>query len=149
MKLYLRLILAALPLAFSTGSASAYQLSPPEITSHLTGRLLLNPPAGLPFQCRMRWTLKTRSAVKKGHNRLGEIVAAIGTGTGEKTCQAAFLGLPWPIEVNDANSGSILGGSFLNGSGGCTTDFTGFSVNSSGVWTIPAGGCVSGTLTSN
>jgi hypothetical protein len=143
MKLHRKLVLAALPFAFSAGSASAYQLSPPGIVSHLTGRLLLNPPAGAPFECHVHWKLKTQN----GRGKPGKIVAA--TVVSNKACQAAFVLLPWTIEVNDPDDGTILGGSFLNAEGGCTSGSFGFSLNSSGIWAIPAGGCVSGTLTSN
>jgi hypothetical protein len=140
MKLHPKFILAALPLALLAGPASAYQLSPPKTLSHLTGRLLFSPEGGTPFECHVNWNLKTRQ-------RFGQIV---GVKQKDNSCiNVVFVDLPWSIEVNNANGGQIDGGRFVGGNGSCSLNAVIFSVNSSGVWTIPTGGCVSGTLTSN
>ena len=134
------LLATALALAAAT-DASAYKLSPPDVSAHLHGKLTFTPNEGAnpqPFTCAVTFDLKTKiPAIKAVKFIKGD-------------CDGVFfINMPFPVHINDANSGVIGGGSFGSPSGNCVGEETQFQDNKSGIWTLPAGQCISGRLTSN
>jgi len=144
MKTPIAIVLVALALATATG-ASAYHFSPVRAAVHLHGKLTFTPNEGngQPFTCSVTLDLKTKP-LKTGPS----IIKAVKFPHGD--CQGVeFDGFPWGVQILNANSGAFGGGSYASADGICVTDETHFQDNGSGIWTLPVGGCLSGTLTSN
>jgi hypothetical protein len=60
-----------------------------------------------------------------------------------------FDDFPWTVNILTQNSGDFGGGTFESSYGVCTTGGTAFQDNGSGIWTLSAGQCLSGTMTSD
>ena len=136
-----QLLATALVPAIATGPACAYQLSPPDASVHLHGRMTFNPnEGGGPFTCGVTLDLKT----KKGK------VAAIKLTKGEGGCENIhFNGLPYYVTIMSHNSGNMSFIGFGSNKGNCVADGNNFKVNKSGLWTFPSGQCLSGILASS
>jgi hypothetical protein len=63
-------------------------------------------------------------------------------------CFVAFNDLPWSVGIVNANSGIIESDGY-SGNGDCVQRLNTFQVNGSGIWTLPPGQCLSGTLKSD
>jgi hypothetical protein len=140
-------LLTTVALACATAfaaSASSYVLSPPDITARLRGMVTLHPSSGAPFKCKLEMVLKTRAAVGSE----GEITSVKGTSQGPQCDHdVEFPDLPWFIGIASASTGQF--GPFLYfGSSICTQETIQFQVNSSGLWTFPAGQCMTGSIQS-
>ena len=59
-----------------------------------------------------------------------------------------FIDMPWLTSFTGAHSGTFGPIGFGSGDGSCQTDGNQFQDNKRGVWTLPAGQCLSGTLKS-
>jgi len=139
MKNPVRLLLVIAMVSTAAPAAFAYQLSPPNITSQLKGRLTFTPnEGGTPFKCKITMILKTKGFIKS------VIVDGPG-GCG----LLEFQGLPWHFNFANANSGNFGSTGFTDASGNCHQNSEQFQDNSSGVWTLTTGQCMSGTLTSH
>ena len=132
------LLATALALAATT-DASAYHFSPRDVSAHLHGTLTFTPnEGGNPFICRITFDLKTKIPLIKAVKFIkGDCVGV------------TFQGLPWLVDITGPNSGLIGGGGFSSSSGNCVQGDSSFQDNKSGIWTLPAGQCISGRLTSN
>jgi hypothetical protein len=136
------LLATALALALAAATdAAAYTWSPPNGSVHLHGRLTFTPNEGSkthPFTCSVTMDFKPKP----------HVITAVRFP--REDCEGVeFEAFPWDVYILQANAGSIGGGTFLSGAGICVTDGTQFQDNGAGVWTLPAGQCLSGTLTSN
>jgi hypothetical protein len=135
-----RLLATALALAAAT-NASAYHFSPPDVSAHLHGKLTFTPNEGAnpqPFTCLITFDLKTKiPSIKAVKFIKGDCVGV------------TFQDMPFLVDITGANSGVFGGGGFTSSFGNCVGEETQFQDNKSGIWTLPAGQCISGTLTSN
>jgi hypothetical protein len=140
MKTLSRLLLSTALVFVTATAASAYSLSPPDISARLKGTLTFSPNEGgnpQPFTCKVVLDLKTKGAGK---------ITSIKFPTGN--CEGInFQHLPWGIGLTGTNGGEFSFGSFGSANGNCVADVNNFIVNSSGVWTL-TGPCLSGTLKS-
>jgi hypothetical protein len=120
--------------------AAAYTLSPPDITAKLHGNLTFNPFEGSnpqPFRCKITLNLHTKGWIRA--------VKVDGPGN----CGLlSFQDLPWQVVVTGSNSGVFGTVSFSSSHGNCVQNNIQFQDNSSGVFTLSPGQCLSGTLTS-
>ena len=130
-------LLLATALALSTANtASAYSWSSSKTSVKLRGTLTFTPnEGGKPFKCLVVMDLKTKRS----------LITAVKF---PKNCDTVFTGLPWNVDILTENSGGFAGGSFASGHGDCVTGSTEFQVNGSGIWTLPSGQCLSGTMRS-
>lgn len=143
MKLQSILTATALTACLMGQSALGYTLAPPKTTSTLTGTLTLLPQqSGQPLTCDVRFVLRTHE------RKPPEISGAYVKGKGLCSQVGFFSSPPWQVDANSATGGGIKGGGWTVGFEGCGIPSTGFSVNSSGVWTLTPG-CYSGTMTAN
>jgi hypothetical protein len=129
--------LVALGLA-SANAASAYHFNPPDASVHLHGKMTFTPnEGGRPFSCAVALDLKTKrsriTTITFPHKHCGDVY---------------FNDLPWGVAITGANSGEILMDGFTSHLGTCVQYRTLFQVDGSGVWTLAAGQCFSGTLIS-
>jgi hypothetical protein len=134
-------IVCALVAVISATNASAYSLSPPDTTARLRGNLTFTPNNGSgtqPFTCKITLYLQTKGVIKG--------VAIDGPGN----CNfVLFEELPWRIVITDSNAGVFGEVKYSSNLGNCSQFTEDFQVNSSGVWTLAPGQCMSGTLTSH
>ncbi len=134
------LLLSVALISATATVASAYSLSPPDISARLKGMVTFNPNEGSntkPFTCKITLDLKTEK---------GKIESVkINTGVCEGV---SFQNLPWTVFNLNANSGKFGIVSYISGDGNCEQSGVQFQDNASGIWTLPAGQCLSGTLTS-
>jgi hypothetical protein len=140
MKTLPSLLLAVALITAASTAVSAYSFNPPDASVKLHGKLTFTPNEGngQPFSCGITTDLKTKR----------NLITAVKFTSGN--CQGLdFTGLPWGAVPLTANSGEIFGGRFSSGNGACVEDFNTFEVNGSGIWTLAAGQCMSGTLTSH
>jgi hypothetical protein len=140
MKAPIAIALVAL-VSLTATDASAYKLSPPDASVHLHGQMTFTPnEGGTPFTCLVTLDLKTKT---------GEI-KAVKFPKGVANCEGVnFQGMPWYINILNANSGYFSFQSFISDDGNCVGDGNRFEVTKSGVWTFLTGQCLSGTLTSS
>jgi hypothetical protein len=142
MKAPIAIALVAL-VSLTATDASAYKLSPPDASVHLHGQMTFTPNEGnnpKPFTCLVTLDLKTKT---------GEI-KAVKFPKGVANCEGVnFQGMPWYINILNANSGYFSFQSFISDDGNCVGDGNRFEVTKSGVWTFLTGQCLSGTLTSS
>jgi hypothetical protein len=138
MKGFARLLLATALACATATAASAYHLSPPDISARLRGTLTFYPDGGKPFHCKVIFYLKTKGIIKSA-----EVESPGG-------CKGLdFAGLPWFVGIINADTGDFGSLSFTGGGGGCGEGAELFQDNASGVWTLPDNGqCMSGTLVS-
>ncbi len=66
----------------------------------------------------------------------------------ENNCGVVFNDLPWDVDILNANSGEFFSDGY-SGNGTCVQSQNTFQVDGSGVWTLPAGQCLSGTFKSD
>ena len=131
------LLATALAVTVVTG-ASAYSFNPPDASVHLHGKMTFTPnEGGSPFTCTVTMDLKTK------RNKI------IAIKFPKANCDVRISGYPWGVAILNANSGKIFINGFLSSNGNCSQNWTTFQVNDSGIWTLPAGQCLSGTLKSN
>jgi hypothetical protein len=119
-------------------AASAYSWQSDKTSVKLRGTLTFTPNEGSkqkPFKCLVVMDLKTKRS----------LITAVKF---PKSPCAHFNDLPWNVDILTQNSGGFTGGSFLSGDGICNTLVTQFQVDGSGIWALPAGQCLSGTMTS-
>jgi len=138
-----RLLLCVALASATANAASAYSFSPPHILAKLKGTLTFTPnEGGQPFTCQVTMYLKTKS---------GEAIPEIRTVrlSGADCAAVAFLGLPWGVSIADAKSGQIGFRGFDSSAGDCAGEALFYQDDRRGVWTLPAGGCLSGTLRSH
>jgi hypothetical protein len=132
-------LLLATALALSTANtASAYSWSSDKTSVKLRGTLTFTPNEGSnpkPFKCLVVMDLKTKRS----------LITAVKF---PKSNCALFSDLPWNARILNQNSGGFTGGSFESSDGNCVTGSTEFTDNGSGIFTLPAGQCLSGTMTS-
>ena len=132
------LFMAATVALATANAASAYHWSPAKGSVRLHGKITFTPnEGGTPFKCSVTMDFKPArsqiTAVKFPHG----------------DCEGVgFVGFPWNVAIDNANSGGFAGGGFSSGSGICVQGGESFQVNESGIWTLPSG-CLVGTLTSN
>jgi hypothetical protein len=139
MKTFARLLLATTLACATATAASAYHLSPPDISARLRGTLTFTPDEGgsKPFHCKVTLYLKTKGIIK---------AATVDSPGG---CHGLIFGnLPWFVGVNSATSGEFGIVDFTSSAGTGIQDSVQFQDNSSGVWSLPPGQIMSGTLTS-
>ena len=88
-----------------TQPALAYQFSPTQIRSVISGKMTLTPTdAGQPFSCQVQMNLRTH-----GQTEPPEIVRVKTRGTG--LCRdVVFYDLPWQIDIMNSSGGQIVGG---------------------------------------
>jgi hypothetical protein len=130
------LLATALAVTLVTG-ASAYSFNPPVASVHLHGKMTFTPnEGGQPFTCSVTMELKT-----KRHE-----IAAVKFP--KENCGVALDDFPWDVAILNANSVEIIANGY-SGKGTCDQRLTTFQVNGSGIWTLPAGQCFSGTLKSD
>jgi hypothetical protein len=131
-------VLLAVALATAhSAAATNYHLSPPHTHARLRGRLTFSPNGGTPFNCTVTLGLKTKGIIK---------FAKVDTPSGCNGLNFGFL--PWFIGILNASSGQFGRFGFSSSNGDCNQGAIQFQDNSSGIWTLPAGQCMSGTLTS-
>jgi hypothetical protein len=121
-------------------TVSAYTFSPPNVSARLHGKLTFTPNEGAntkPFKCTVTFDLKTKT---------GEITAYKFP---RGNCEVRFEGLPWYSDITGVNSGHFSFQGFGSGNGNCVADMAQFQDNGSGIFTFPAGQCLSGSLTSS
>ena len=122
-------------------TASAYSWSPSGITARLRGVMTFNPTGGAPFNCKIEMILKTKGAT---------ITAVRGTPKGPQCNGLFFPQLPMRAQILNATNGQIQPFSWNRaGFGSCEQTAVQFTDNSSGLWTFPAGQCMSGSLQSH
>ena len=122
----------------TANAASAYHLNPPVASVHLHGKMTFTPnEGGSPFTCTVTMDLKTK------RSKIGTVKFPQGS------CNVAFFDLPWSVGILNANSGIIEVSGFSSSNGNCVQNWNTFQDNGSGIWTLPAGQCLSGTLRSN
>ena len=137
MKTLPNLILATALVLTTANAASAYKFNPPHASVHLYGKMTFTPnEGGTPFSCSVTLDLKTKK----------QDIIAVKFPKGN--CDVRFSDLPWGVEILTANSGQIFIGGFVSGNGICNQSVTTFQVDGSGIWTLPAGQCLSGTFKS-
>ena len=132
-------LLLATALALATANtASAYSWSSSKTSVKLRGTLTFTPnEGGKPFKCLVVMDLKTKRTE----------ITAVKFPKGD--CEGVgFSDIPWRVNILTQNSGHIAGGSYSSGDGICNTIITQFQDNGSGIWTLPIGGCIGGTMTS-
>jgi len=139
MKTLASLLLSVALISATATSASAYSFSPPDAAIRLTGTLTFthSEGSGQPFTCKVVLDLKTKS------NEIKAVKFPDGDCEG-----VSFVGLPWNVGISNANSGQFGQVIFESNEGNCIETVNQFQDNASGVWTLPAGGCLSGTLKS-
>jgi hypothetical protein len=139
MKTACLLLSAALACATAT-TASAYSLSPPDTFVHLRGTVTFTPnnPPHSPFHCPIIMDVKTRN---------DEVVRIKLPKTDCKNLR--FVSGPWGIQFTGPNSGYFYFGIFISDVGLCNEGANTFQLNSPGIWTMPPGQCLSGTLKSD
>ena len=125
--------------SFTANAASAYHFSPRDASVHLHGTLTFTPnEGGNPFTCRITFDLKTKIPAIKAVKFLKGDCGGV-----------TFQDMPWLVAITGPNSGLFGGGGFGSPAGNCVGRETSFQDNKSGIWKLPAGQCISGTLTSN
>jgi len=97
---------------------------------------------GTPFKCKIEMILKTKG---------GTITAVRGTPMGPQCNGLGFPDLPMRAQIGNATNGQIQPfGWSRPGFGSCEQTAVQFTVNNStGLWTFPAGQCMSGSLQSH
>jgi hypothetical protein len=142
MKRFSALCLTATLIFVMAPPASAYHLSPTNIRAKLRGTLTFYYQGGQEaFKCKVVFELRTKN------NAAGITHAKTG---GNKDCLfPEFVGLPWVVGILNANSGQFGHFAFIGGGGQCTEGVELFTDNASGIWKLPTGECVSGSLTSD
>jgi len=137
----------------SAGSANAqlaYEWSPQNTTTHLTGNLVFVPTDGngALFQCKVAFDFYTGN-IKKGADKLPKIISAKVKGKGCESVQ--ILDLPWYVGAIDTQDGSLSYEYWNVGAEGCRDDNgSGFYVLTDGRWSMGVdGSCFQGYLTSN
>ncbi len=124
----------------------AYQLSPPQIKSILTGRLQFVNSGQPPFSCRVTIVLRTREGSQSHYPEIAKVgVHGLGGDCGNLSFAQDP---PWQVQVTGPMGGVIFGGSWVDGGSSCARQNNGFSIDKMGRWTIQPG-CLSGTLTSD
>jgi hypothetical protein len=134
-------------LAGAASSAGAYSFSPIDTFASLKGTLTLYPTSGTPFKCKVFARVFTGKGTP--FRDLPRIIS-ISTTSHLGPCNSVeFEGVPAGVVASGAHKGSFGGGGWLlPARASCTITQTTFYDKSSGVWTIPVGNCVSGSLTS-
>jgi hypothetical protein len=125
-------------------SASAFSFSPPDSYGKLKGKLTLFPDDGAPFACKV--VMRVFTGKGTSINQLPKIISARTTATAGNCHAIIFNGFPWLMGASSLTTGGF-GPLTFTGFGNCSAPTTTFSDNA-GVWTIPTGGCIAGTLTS-
>jgi hypothetical protein len=126
--------------------ASAFQLSPPRTRSTLDGTLQFVNGGEKAFNCRVHIVLRTN----EGKHAVPPEIEKIDINARGGACNGVHFAdpFPWIVQATSASGGTISGGSWLYGGNSCPRPNNGFSINSTGVWTISPG-CLSGTFQSN
>jgi hypothetical protein len=126
-------------------SASAFSFSPPDSYGKLKGKLMLSPDSGTPFACKV--VMRVFTGKGTSINQLPKIISARTTSQVTPCNHIIFSGFPWLMGASSLTTGGF-GPVNFTGFGNCSALTITFSDNASGVWTIPTGGCIAGTLTS-
>ena len=139
---------AALALAGSA-NAQAYEWSPQQTVTRLTGTLVFSPSHGAPFQCKVVLNFRTGN-VKRGEDSLPQVFGGAVKGRGCESVQ--LVDLPWYVGPVDPNNVSVSPFGWNGGIESCVAvDGSKFQVMSDGTWVL--GGyypvCLTGSLTSN
>lgn len=144
----LRLTLLALIGTCLAGPTAAYQFSPPNTGSHLTGVLqFLNGDGKKEFKCRVDFHLH----VRQSPNISRVIMYRLNLASGGCPPTVRFDGtLPWPTAALDSNTAQVAAGGWSNGSETtCSGGSIFFTVDANGAWTVLPSRCLSGTLLSD